>query len=212
MMFTGLVQQVGTLRQMAFQGDAGRLTLTAAFSIPLLIGESIAVNGTCLTLAEQSDDRLTFDILRETVERTALRRKAIGAPLNLERALRMGDFLGGHFVSGHVDGTGTLQRIEAAGRDKILHIAAPHLLSGILPKGSITLDGISLTVVQTHPDGGTFTVHVIPHTWRETALSALMEGEEVNVETDMIGKYVQAALHAASPPPLTWQRLKSAGF
>ena len=212
-MFTGLVQQVGRLEQISFQGEAGRLTLSAVFDAPLQIGESIAINGACLTLVEQQGNRLGFDVLRETFEKTSLRDKSSGAPLNLERALRMGDPLGGHLVSGHVDGTGELRRVDPAGRDKVLVVAAPSLLSEIVPKGSIAVDGVSLTVVDVRPAEGTFSVHVIPHTWTQTALASLSAGARVNLETDLIGKYVRAATAAApSPAPLTWDKLRDAGF
>ena len=212
-MFTGLVQQVGWLEQIAFQGAAGRLTLCARFGGPLQIGESVAVNGTCLTLVEQHGDRLTFDVLRETFDKTALRDKAPGAPLNLERALRLGDPLGGHLVSGHVDGTGELQRVEPAGRDKVLVVAAASLIGEIVPKGSIAIDGISLTVVDVTPAAGTFSVHVIPHTWSETALVSLAPGMRVNLESDLIGKYVRQTMTMETAAPLvTWDKLRDAGF
>ena len=212
-MFTGLVQQVGRLERISFQGDAGRLELSAQFDAPLQIGESVAVNGACLTLVEQRGETLVFDVLRETFDKTSLRDKVPGAPLNLERALRMGDPLGGHLVSGHVDGTGDVRRIESAGRDKVLVVAAPALIAEIVPKGSIAIDGISLTVVDVAPAEGTFSVHVIPHTWSQTALSALAPGARVNLETDMIGKYVRTmAAPAASAPQITWEKLRGAGF
>ena len=212
-MFTGLVQQVGRLERISFQGDAGRLALSARFDAPLQIGESVAVNGACLTLVEQRGETLVFDVLRETFDKTALRNKAPGATLNLERALRLGDPLGGHLVSGHVDGTGDVRRIETAGRDKVLVVAAPKLIAEIVPKGSIAIDGISLTVVDVSPAEGTFSVHVIPHTWSQTALSALAPGARVNLETDMIGKYVRTmAASTASAPQITWEKLRDAGF
>ena len=212
-MFTGLVQQVGRLERISFQGDAGRLALSARFDAPLQIGESVAVNGACLTLVEQRGDTLVFDVLRETFDKTTLRDKTLGAPLNLERALRLGDPLGGHLVSGHVDGTGDVRRIESAGRDKVLVVAAPALIAEIVPKGSIAIDGISLTVVDVVLADGTFNVHVIPHTWSQTALSALAPGARVNLETDMIGKYVRSmAASAASAPQVTWEKLRDVGF
>jgi riboflavin synthase len=213
-MFTGLVQQTGRLEQVSFQGEAGRLRVAAAFSSPLEIGESIAVNGACLTLVESGADHLVFDILRETFEKTALRGKAPGAKLNLERALRMGDSIGGHLVSGHVDQTGEIQRLESTGRDHVLVIATPELISEIIPKGSIAIDGVSLTVVDVTPESGTFSVHIIPHTWNGTALSSLSAGMPVNLETELIGKYVraQAQTQPEGKPPLTWDNLREAGF
>ena len=210
-MFTGLIQAVGQLERIVFQGAAGRLTLTAQFDSPLQIGESVAVNGACLTLIDQQAERRAFDVLRETFEKTALAGKKPGDRLNLERALRMGDPLGGHMVSGHVDGTGDVRRVETAGRDRILVIEAENLMADIVPKGSIAVDGVSLTVVTAGPD--MFSVHVIPHTWSHTALSSLASGARVNLETDMIGKYVRAALQDRRPPvPVTWDRLRNAGY
>ena len=212
-MFTGLVQKVGRLEQVSFRGAAGRLILSAHFDTAMQTGESIAVNGACLTLVEQQGDKLVFDVLRETFEKTALREKSPGAPLNLERALRLGDPLGGHLVSGHVDGTGELRHVEPTGRDRILTISAPALLAEIVPKGSIAVDGISLTVVAVTASNGTFTVHVIPHTWSQTALAALAAGARVNLETDMLGKYVRATLAPSLPTPaVTWNKLRDAGF
>jgi len=213
-MFTGLVQQVGRLESISFQGEAGRLRVAAAFSTSLDIGESIAVNGACLTLVEHGPEHLVFDVLRETFEKTALRGKALGAPLNLERAMRMGDSIGGHLVSGHVDRTGQVQSVETAGRDHVLVVAAPELIFEIIPKGSISIDGVSLTVVDVVPGAGTFSVHIIPHTWNDTALSNLVAGMPVNLETDLIGKYVRAQTESspAAKPSLTWDKLRDAGF
>ena len=212
-MFTGLVQQLGCLEQISVQGDAGRLTLSARFESSLQIGESIAINGTCLTLVEQSGNHLVFDVLQETFAKTSLRDKSPGTPLHLERALRVGDPIGGHLVSGHVDGTGELVRVESVGRDKVLTIAAQALISEIVPKGSIALDGVSLTVVRVTPADATFTVHLIPHTWHETAFATLSTGSLVNLETDMIGKYVRAAIgNPGERSAVTWDTLRNAGF
>ena len=212
-MFTGLVQKVGRLEQLSFQGEAGLLTLSARFEELLQTGESMAINGACLTLVEQHGDKLVFDVLRETFEKTALRDKSPGAPLNLERALRLGDLLGGHLVSGHIDGTGNVTRVEPAGRDKVLWISAPGLMGGIVPKGSIAIDGVSLTVVDVPAAGESFSVHIIPHTWSETALSSLSAGAHVNLETDMIGKYVRSVMVPATPvAKITWDKLRDTGF
>lgn len=214
-MFTGLVQKLGRLERIALGGGSGRLSVVADFPNPE-IGESIAVNGVCLTLTAHAAGHLGFDVLRETLDRTALGGKAIGAPLHLERALRMGDAVGGHWVSGHVDGTGTLVSCEAAGRDHILTVRAPDLLGGIVYKGSVALDGVSLTVVKTDPDRGLFSVHLIPHTWESTAFRSLKPGDRLNIETDMLGKYVRQQQPAPPspppPPPVTMDRLRAAGF
>ncbi len=212
-MFTGLVQTVGNLQGIEFDGEAGRLMLSAQFAAPLQTGESIAVNGACLTLVEHDRNRLVFDVLRETFDKTSLRDKRPGSPLNLERALRVGDPLGGHWVSGHVDATGRLRSIGDAGRDKILAVEVPGLIMEMVPKGSIATDGVSLTLVDVDSASGTFTAHVIPHTWNQTALSSLAPGDRVNLETDLIGKYVRAALGPSGQrTALTWDSLRNAGF
>jgi riboflavin synthase len=212
-MFTGLVQQIGTWSRIEFEGEAGRLHLSARFDAPLQRGESIAVNGACLTLVDHQGDQLVFDVLKETFDKTSLCDKTPGAPLNLERALRMGDPLGGHLVSGHVDGTGILRRVNPTGRDWVLHIEAPGLIPEMVPKGSIAIDGVSLTLVDVDAGHGRFTVHVIPHSWSHTALSSLAAGSRVNLETDLIGKYVRAAWKApGQAPAIGWDTLRNAGF
>lgn len=214
-MFTGLVQQLGRLERISLSGGTGRLVVRAAFPDPE-IGESIAVNGVCLTLAAHSTGVYSFDVLRETLDRTALGSKPVGAPLHLERALRMGDAVGGHWVSGHVDGTGTVVSCAREGADRVLAVRAPELLPGIVRKGSVALDGVSLTVVRLDPAAGIFSVHLIPHTWDATAFSSLKPGDRINIETDMLGKFVrkQPAPDAAAPaaPSLTMERLRQAGF
>jgi riboflavin synthase len=216
-MFTGLVQQLGKLERIALSSNSCRLAVRAALERPEL-GESIAVNGVCLTLAAFGTGRLEFDVLRETLDRTALGSKPVGAPLHLERALHMGDAVGGHWVSGHVDGTGTLVSCNREpGGDRVLAVRAPDLLSGIVHKGSVALDGVSLTVVRLDPAAGVFTVHLIPHTWESTAFSSLKPGDRINIETDMLGKFArrqESAPASPTPPraPLTLGKLPSAGF
>lgn len=216
-MFTGLVQQLGKLERIALSGGSGRLAVRAKLERPE-IGESIALNGVCLTLAAFGADRLEFNVLRETLDRTALGSKPVGAPLHLERALRMGDAVGGHWVSGHVDGTGTLVSCKREpGGDRVLALRAPELLSGIVHKGSVALDGVSLTVVRLDPADGVFTVHLIPHTWESTAFSSLKPGDRINIETDMLGKFArrqESAADSPSPPrgTVTMEKLRAAGF
>lgn len=216
-MFTGLVQMTGRLERIALSGGAGRLLVRAELERPA-IGESIAVNGVCLTLAVFGAGRLEFDVLRETLERTALGDKAPGAPLHLERALRMGDAVGGHWVSGHVDGTGTLVSCrQEPGGDRVLAVRAPQLAGGIVRKGSVALDGVSLTVVELDAATGVFGVHLVPHTWQSTAFATLRPGDRINIETDMLGKYARQrenAPESSSPPrsTLTMERLRAAGF
>ena len=195
-MFTGIIQQVGAIESVSLSGGTGTLRIRGAEWTPsLAIGESVAVEGVCLTLTEPRGHTLLFDLLRETLDRTNLGRKKTGDRVNLERALRVGDPLGGHFVTGHVDATGTVRKITPVGRDWILEIqCAPEWMGQMIPKGSIAVSGVSLTLVDVMRDA--FTVHLIPHTWSNTSLSALRAGDAVNLETDMLGKYVQRLLDA----------------
>lgn len=190
-MFTGIIQKKGCVASVERAGGHGRLVLSASpWDRPLTIGESIAVEGVCLTLTIHRHETLHFDVLNETFERTNLGQKRSGQHVNLERALRVGDELGGHFVTGHVDGVGTVRKITPVGRDWILEVACgPELMAQMVVKGSIAVAGVSLTLVDVKRDG--FTVHLIPHTWAETSLSELRPGDLVNLETDMLGKYVQ---------------------
>ncbi len=212
-MFTGLIQQVGKLKRREATAGGVRLVIAAgAWTPPLAEGESVAVSGVCLTAARVKGAEFACDVLRETLARSTLGAKLPGAALNLERALRMGDPLGGHLVSGHVDGVGTLAARRAAGRDWILRIAcAGELLQGMVIKGSLAVDGVSLTLAGVDAHG--CTVHIIPFTWSHTALCGLRPGDAVNLETDIIGKHVRRRLEApGDAPPLTLDRLRQAGF
>jgi len=175
-------------------------------------GESIAVDGVCLTAVEADERSVRFDVLMETLHRTGFGERKLGDLVNLERALRLGDAMGGHMVTGHVDGTGTIRSLTRAGRDWVVEAACSNeLLSGIVPKGSIALDGISLTVAELRAES--FTVHIIPHTWQNTSLSQARVGRLVNLETDIIGKYVARYLQKGLPSShIGWDTLKNAGF
>jgi riboflavin synthase len=190
-MFSGIVQQKGRIERVERNDGSGRIyVLTPPWEPPLSVGESIGVEGVCLTLVESHNNILRFDLLNETFERTSLGEKAQGSPVNLERALKVGDALGGHFVTGHVDGVGWVVSFEPKGNDWILKVGCPEkLLRDMVPKGSVACDGISLTIVDLLPDA--FTVHIIPHTYDVTSISALKPGSAVNIETDMIGKFVR---------------------
>lgn len=213
-MFTGLIQRVGKLKRRETAAGGLRLVVAAAdpWTPPLAEGESIAVSGVCLTATKVSAAEFVCDVLQETLDRTSLGAKQPGCSLNLERALRMGDQMGGHLVTGHVDGVGTLAQKRAAGRDWILRIAcADDLLKGMAVKGSVAVDGISLTIAAL--DSKSFTVHIVPFTWNQTGLSGLREGDAVNLETDIIGKHVRRYLESgAAPSSLTLDRLREAGF
>lgn len=226
-MFTGLIQTTARLSSVTPRASGAatlRLRLDAPLAgAPLAIGESIAVNGICLTLTDASDPlTLVFDILLETLDRSALRAKAPGDRLNIERALRVGDPLGGHLVSGHVDGTAQLVSAAPAGPDVALTLRlrpdhAADILPYLFPKGSVALDGISLTLTAVDSAAATFQVHIIPHSFEKTALSALAPGDLLNVEADLLAKAARnatapAAASSPTPPPVTWERLRNAGF
>ena len=215
-MFTGLIQRVGTVKRVS----RGRgLVLEFQFEPwpePLVKGESVAVNGTCLTVADCDATRFTADVLRETEARTGLAELLPGARVNLERALKAGDRFGGHVVQGHVDGRGTLLRREQKGRDFALTFACPRAVAvASVLKGSIAVNGVSLTVSGLGDDW--LRVDVIPTTAAETNLGALRAGDRVNLESDVLGKYArrQAESGSAEEPAeggLTMEMLEENGF
>lgn len=209
-MFTGLIQKVGTLVGKKPRGAGMVLTLQHdAWESPLIKGESVAVQGVCLTVTTLRAGEFSCDVLNETMIKTNLGKKDIGAPVNLERALRADERLGGHIVSGHVDGLGTVIAFEQKGSDRVLEVSCDEsLLNGIIPKGSIAIDGISLTIVALRPKS--FTVHLIPHTLAHSSLKVLKTGQSVNLETDIIGKYVQRYLERIQPAAgMTMEKLQS---
>lgn len=189
-MFTGLVETMGTVRQAEPDGCGGRrLTLATSFADELALGESVAVNGTCLTVVDSDAATFTVEAGPETLRRTNLGDIHIGDRVNLERSLKFGDRLGGHLVQGHVDGIGTLAERLPQGEWTTLWFAlAPTLTAQMVSKGSVAVDGVSLTLVDVLADR--FSVALIPHTLAETTLGNLPIGSPVNIETDLIGKYV----------------------
>ena len=212
-MFTGLVEKLGLLQRVERRGDGARVTIQyEAWDQPLVLGESIAVQGVCLTVAECSDRSFSSDVLYETLQRSTLGAEHPGANVNLERALCVGDRLGGHFVTGHVDGQGKVSAIRRAAEDWVLELSCEtKLLNGCVQKGSVACDGVSLTVTRvTHTS---FQVHIIPHTWDNTTLRELKAGSPVNIETDVMGKYAARYAHTTgSQKPLTLDELNRAGF
>jgi len=212
-MFTGLIQKVGRVVSVTPGTEEGRLVVQAdPWNTPLVVGESISISGACLTLAASAGGRMTFDALQETFQRTHLGRKKPGDRVNLERAVRVGDPLGGHIVTGHVDGVGIVRTRRRAGRDWVLEIEVEESLrAGVVPKGSVACDGISLTVAGLSEK--TLSVHIIPYTWDHTALADLEPGDPVNIETDILGKYVQRFLASGTgTPSVTLDQLRRAGF
>lgn len=193
-MFTGLVQRVGELRRLEHVGDGWSLMIAhEAWPQPLELGESMAVQGACLTVTAIESGFFTADILDETMQRTAMRNFSGGMRVNLERALAMGERLGGHIVSGHVDECGRVVGIVNRGRDFLWRVACSRTLSQqTVMKGSVTIDGVSLTVSGLGDDW--FEVNLIPHTLLVTTLGDRRVGSEVNLEGDVLGKYVARLL------------------
>jgi len=193
-MFTGIVAELGEVAAIEDRGDAARLTIRGSTE-GVSPGESIAVNGVCLTVTGIMDDTFTADVMGETLNRSSLGALAPGAPVNLERAIRLADRLGGHLVQGHVDATGTIiSRTPAAGWDQV-RISLPGKISRyVVEKGSIAVDGISLTVSALTPAGaadGWFEVCLIPETLKRTTLGTAEPGGTVNLEVDVLAKYVE---------------------
>jgi riboflavin synthase len=186
-MFTGIVQEMGTVA--AFDGS--RLVVTAPeTAADAAVGDSVSVSGTCLTVVEAEEGRLAFDVVPETLSRTALRHLEPGASLNLEPSLRVGDRLGGHVVQGHVDAVGSVRSVTPEGDSRRIWVDAPDTVLGYcIEKGSIAVDGVSLTVAALDDDG--FEVALIPHTMAVTTLGRLEPGDEVNLEADVLGKVVE---------------------
>ena len=200
-MFTGIVEETGEVESVKATGASIELTVrTKVCGRGLRLGASLAVNGCCLTvvkLSNRGQSRLVrFDLLQETWRRTNLQYVEPGALVNLERSLRTDGSLGGHFVTGHIDGIGTISRWERSGQDHVLDIAAPpEVMRYVVFKGSIAVDGISLTVAAVQKRG--FRIWIIPHTYQVTALRQRKVGDAVNLEADLIGKYVDKFVSAA---------------
>ncbi|MDR3564838.1 MAG: riboflavin synthase [Negativicutes bacterium] len=210
-MFTGLVEELGKVKAIARGALSVRLTVNATAILgDVKLGDSIAVNGTCLTVVEYSDRWFTADVMPETVDRTALAGLKAGDTVNLERTLRVGDRLGGHIVSGHIDGVGIIQSKEKNDNAVVVRITAgPEVMRYVVKKGSVAIDGISLTVADLGSDW--FIVSLIPHTAAVTTLGIKGPGDPVNLETDMIGKYVEK-LMGLGPAPAEKKSALTANF
>ena len=211
-MFTGLIEDVGTVTTLESRGAAARLGVSTSLPVAeIREGDSVAVNGACLTVTSGSGTVLIFDVSPETVDRTTVGTLKPGAPVNLERALRLSDRLGGHIVSGHVDTIASVaSRRETAGNIVFGFRLPPAFTRYIVDKGSITIDGISLTVNSVTGDG--FSVNVIPHTAAKTTLHLRRPGDSVNIETDILAKYVERLLGKAPMSGLTAEILAKNGF
>ena len=193
-MFTGIVEDVGSIGSIEQSGSSLVLQIKAKFASELTLGESVAVNGICLTVTKKDDASFSADVTPETFRRTSLSLLSAGSPVNLERAMRADGRFGGHIVSGHIDGTGRLTAIrrEDNAYNVFFRVEKP-LFRYIIEKGSVALDGISLTVASVKNEGnyGEFSVAVIPHTWENTALKNKRVGSIINVECDVVGKYIE---------------------
>lgn len=198
-MFTGLIEDLGTLRELRTGADQARLMVATRIPMAeLSLGESIAVNGVCLTVTSFGEGLFSADVSPETLNCTGLGRLAPGTRVNLERALRLSDRLGGHLVTGHVDGLGRIVERRRDGNAWRFRIQVDAAIAAFLvAKGSVTIDGISLTVNEVARDS--FTLAIIPHTLAMTSLQDRVIGDAVNVETDLIGKYVARFLAAGVP-------------
>ncbi|HZV75026.1 MAG TPA: riboflavin synthase [Conexibacter sp.] len=189
-MFTGLVQELGTVTAVEPSADGVRLVVAAPLAAELRPGDSVAVNGVCLTAVEPSAAQFAADVMHETLRRSSLAAAAPGAQVNLELPLRAHDRLGGHVVQGHVDGLGTVAEVREDGFARLLRVAAPpELLRYVVEKGSIAIDGVSLTVAAV--DDESLTVSLIPETLERTSLGAAAPGRTVNLEVDVLAKYVE---------------------
>lgn len=201
-MFTGLVADLGTVSAVDATPDGVRLTLRTALAGEVGEGDSLAVNGVCLTATRSEDDTVAADVMHETLRRSSLGAVTAGASVNVELALRAGDRLGGHVVQGHVDGLGEVTGIDQEGFARTVTVQAPaDLLRYVVEKGSIAVDGVSLTVARV--DGHALAVSLIPETLERTNLGAAAPGTPVNLEVDVLAKYVEKLCSRGTPgdPP-----------
>jgi riboflavin synthase len=193
-MFTGIVEETGRVVSFEHKAAAWRLVIESSVVVQgTNVGDSIAVNGCCLTVVACEGPRLSFDLLEETVRLTNIANVGAGGVVNLERSLRPDGKMGGHFVTGHIDGPGEIVVLEPRGADRYLRVRFPAQYRGLLvPKGSIAIDGVSLTVVEVTDDW--FSIWLIPHTMEATNLGGRRAGDQVNLEYDMLAKYVDRLL------------------
>ena len=207
-MFTGIVEELGRVRRI----EPGRITVAATTVLDgTRIGDSIAVNGVCLTVVAMGNGEFTADVMPETLRKSGLGQLHAGDPVDLERAMPADGRFGGHIVSGHIDGVGRVREVRPEGNARIFTIEAPReVLALVVEKGSIAIDGISLTVASV--SATSFTVSIIPHTAAETVLATRRAGDTVNLENDIIGKYVQRLLGQPAAGGLTLDYLQANGF
>jgi riboflavin synthase len=215
-MFTGIIEEIGTIENTKLYANGGKISVLAqTITNDIKLGDSVAINGVCLTVTSFSNHSLSFDVSEETLKRTTLGHLKSGKKVNLERALRLSDRLGGHIVQGHVDATGQFLTRQEVGESFIMRFSFPKEIAHyICKKGSIAIEGISLTVANLLETS--FEVAVVPHTAKMTTLSSLSFGDKVNLEVDIIAKYLERMLgkepSATEKPSLTMEKLKNLGY
>lgn len=201
-MFTGIIEEVGTVEAAEPLTGGKRLRIACSFADALRVDESVAVDGVCLTVVAQDGAAFEAVAVEETLSKTALGDRQLGDGVNLERALVLGARLDGHLVQGHVDTTGTVESVEALGDSHLVRIRYPEAEApSLIPRGSICVDGISLTVARLDDPEGTFALAIIPHTWTKTTAARWQPGQAVNLEFDLVGKYVLRSHWAAESSP-----------
>jgi riboflavin synthase len=212
-MFTGIVEEIGTLRGLRVGASSATLEVAATTVLEgTAVGDSILTDGVCLTVTRIGADSIMADVMPETVRRTTLAERRAGDRLNLERAMTLSSRLGGHLVSGHIDGVGTILGTRREENALVVELEAPEAVSRVsVAQGSVALDGVSLTIVAV--EGDRLRVSLIPHTASVTTLARLARGVRVNLEADLIAKYVHAFVAGRKPRGgLTWEKLAEAGF
>ncbi len=213
-MFTGLIEEVGKITRINPIAGGKRIFISCkTITDDLTVDDSVAVNGVCLTATKVESAGFWVDAVAETLQKSSIGQKKEGSPVNLERAMRLQDRLGGHLVQGHVSTTAPITRIEQLGENWALDVKVPDALQPFLiGEGSIALDGISLTIARLH--GSDVGINIIPHTWKNTNLASLRIGDLMNVEVDLIAKYVSKMLSAygGQGSPLSMEKIKQMGF
>ncbi len=212
-MFSGIVQKMGEIVELDLKEKWGRIAVkTDEWNPPIENGESIATSGICLTTTEYRNNTFSFDVLRETFEKTNLGERNVGDKVNLERSLKWGDPMGGHIVVGHVDGVGQVKTVEQVGRDwKYEFTCSQEILDGMVYKGSISIDGVSLTVAELC--ASSFWVHIIPFTYENTSFCQYREGTGVNLEVDLLAKYMRRLVERGKGySGVTWKDLRETGL
>jgi riboflavin synthase len=211
-MFTGIVKGTGVIKEKTKRGGVVVFSVSSDLLAGADIGESVAIDGVCLTVIEKDKTGASFETVPNTVDSTTLKRLKKQDIVNLEPSLKVSDRFGGHFVSGHVDCVGTIKCLEARQGDAVMkvEVASPRFMEFAVEKGSIAIDGVSLTIAAI--DGAEITIYIIPHTMKATTLGSKKTGDEVNVEFDLLGKYVLRRLEEKRESVITEEYLRKKGF